>query len=409
MVTDDVMQYQLRTRNKKRVDFDEFGQWYNEGGYEIAPWLELLDLTKWVLVEDFDSLEKHCPPVAPGGSIGLGVEDPNCPPAPPDEEVDASIFDDDDADNILSTDSFDEMDFLLMQQSTNEKEDAELSKLVKSFPYSPKPSPNALNPPRTQNPETLKIHIVIDDNHEGYIFSMSQKRIDHLRHVLMESGLHKIDCEKASKEILSKSFRDGKSNGRKPTHVLTKDGFDSAMRKVIVSRTMCVDTQRTLSNLLNDIFFAFDYDGMGKANAFDIACGFTLLCQGKKSDKLEFAFETLDREKGGYLKRSDLTRYLRSFLLVLVKMASASSLDSDYIDDAMTKMNGDKCDGSNSSISKAVDMGCEWATVQVMEEDRGVRDTITFDDFAEWYTRVGHGNIPWVELLDLNKWAVGST
>lgn len=407
MVTDDVMQYQMRTRRKERVDFDEFGQWYNEGGYEIAPWLELLDLTKWVLVDNFDSLEKHCPPVAPSASIELGVEDPNCPPAPPDDEVDASLFDED-AQNILSTDSFDEMDFLLMQQSSTDKEDVELSKLVKSFPYSPKPSPKAMHPPRTQNSLALKFHIVIDDNHEGYVFSVSQKRISHLCHVLMESGLHRVDCEKASREILSKSFRDTKSNSRRSTYVLTKDGFDSAMRKVIVSRTMSVDTQRTLSNLLNDIFFAFDYDGTGKANAFDIACGFTLLCQGKKSDKLEFAFETLDREKGGFLKRSDLTRYLRSFLLVLVKMASAPTLDSDFIDDSMTKMNGSKCDSSNNAIAKAVDMGCEWATVQVMEKGRGVRDTITFDDFAEWYTRVGHSNIPWVELLDLNKWVISN-
>lgn len=407
MVTDDVMQYQWRTRKKERVDFDEFGQWYNEGGYEIAPWLELLDLTKWVLVENFDTLEKHCPPVAPASDIGLGVDGQNYPPAPPDEDVDTSLFDDD-AQNILSTDSFDEMDFLLMQQSSQDNEDAELSKLVKSFPYSPKPSPKALHPPHTQNSLDLQFHIVIDDNHEGYIFSVSQKRISHLRHVLMESGLHRVDCEKASKEILSKSYRDGKSNSRSSTYVLTKDGFDSAMRKVIVSRNMSVGTQRTLSNLLNDIFFAFDYDGIGKANAFDIACGFTLLCQGKKSDKLEFAFETLDREKGGYLRRSDLTRYLRSFLLVLVKLASANSLESDFIDDGMTKINGDKCDSSNNAMSKAVDMGCEWATVQVMEGGRGVRDTITFDDFAEWYTRVGHSNIPWVELLDLNKWIIST-
>mmetsp|Transcript_25130 Transcript_25130/g.55143 ORF Transcript_25130/g.55143 Transcript_25130/m.55143 type:complete len:93 (+) Transcript_25130:112-390(+) len=89
-------------------------------------------------------------------------------------------------------------------------------------------------------------------------------------------------------------------------------------------------------------------------------------------------------------------------------MASASTLDSDFIDDAMTKINGDKCDNSTSTMSKAVDMGCEWATVQVMEGDRGIRDTISFDDFAEWYTRVGHSNIPWVELLDLNKWIISA-
>merc|ERR1712087_1066500 len=136
------------------------------------------------------------------------------------------------------------MDFLLMQQTSTDNVDAELSKLVKSFPNSPKPSPKTHHAPRAPPSDALRFHIVIDDSNECYIFSMSQKRISHLRHVLMESGLHKVDCEKASKEILSKSFHDGKSNGRRPTYVLTKDGFDSAMRKVIISRTMSVDTQR---------------------------------------------------------------------------------------------------------------------------------------------------------------------
>eukprot|EP00537_Pseudo-nitzschia_pungens_P002481 CAMPEP_0172374362 /NCGR_PEP_ID=MMETSP1060-20121228/55495_1 /TAXON_ID=37318 /ORGANISM="Pseudo-nitzschia pungens, Strain cf. cingulata" /LENGTH=1486 /DNA_ID=CAMNT_0013100997 /DNA_START=320 /DNA_END=4777 /DNA_ORIENTATION=- len=409
MVTDDVMRYQWRTRKRERLDFEEFGRWYNEGGYETAPWLELLDLTKWVLVESFDSFEKHEPPVdmtikhePPSPGLTLGAEppspDPDCPPAPPDAEMDGSFFDDD-ANNILPMDSIDdEMDLILMQHSSQDKDDAEITKLVKSFPfsprYSPKPSPKVKNPPQSQNSMALKIYIITDDNHDGYVFSMSQKRISHLRHILMECELHKVDCEKASKEILAKAYRDTKSNSLGSTYVLTKDGFDSAMRKVIVSRTMSVDTQRTLSTLLNDIFFAFDYDRVGKANALDIACGFTLLCRGKKSDKLEFAFETLDREKRGVLKRSDVTRYLRSFLLVLVKMASASSLDSDFIDDTMTMMNGGKCDCSVSSMAKAVEMGCEWATVQAIKGGRSL-STISFDDFAEWYTRVGHSNIGW--------------
>ena len=33
------------------VVFDDFAQWYTDGGYEVAPWLELLDLSKWVLAK----------------------------------------------------------------------------------------------------------------------------------------------------------------------------------------------------------------------------------------------------------------------------------------------------------------------------------------------------------------------
>ena len=53
MAMDDVMSYQWQNRKKDRVDFDEFGEWYNEGGFEAAPWLEILDLNnKWVLLDD---------------------------------------------------------------------------------------------------------------------------------------------------------------------------------------------------------------------------------------------------------------------------------------------------------------------------------------------------------------------
>lgn len=394
MVTDDVMRYQWRKKKKERVDFDEFGQWYNEGGYQTAPWLELLDLTKWVLVENFDPLDKKILSSSPGDLLELGISDSDCPPAPPDAEVDTSFFDDDA--NIMPMDSMDEMDLFLMQQSSCQDKDFAFSKLVKSFPYSPKPSPKATNVSKN----SLKYHIVTDDNNSGYCLSISQKRLRHLHHVLLDSGLPKVDGERVSKEILAKSYQDSLGSH----YVLTKDGFDSAMRKVIVSRHMSVDTQRILSDLLNDIFLAFDYDGTGKANAFDIACGFSLLCQGKKSDKLEFAYDLLDREKEGFLSSSDIKRYLHSFLLVLVKITSSDSLDSDFVDDVMTSMSGEKCDNSIKTISQAVDMGCEWATGKVMK-DR-IRDTISFDDFADWYTRVGHSHIPWVELLDLSKWVL---
>ncbi len=29
------------------ISYEEFGMWYNSGGYAVAPWLELLDLSKW--------------------------------------------------------------------------------------------------------------------------------------------------------------------------------------------------------------------------------------------------------------------------------------------------------------------------------------------------------------------------
>ena len=42
----------MAKQKKDRVDFDEFGEWYNEGGFEATPWLVILDLNKWVLLDD---------------------------------------------------------------------------------------------------------------------------------------------------------------------------------------------------------------------------------------------------------------------------------------------------------------------------------------------------------------------
>ena len=35
----------------KLITFDNFADWYTEGGYEYASWLELLDLTKWCVLD----------------------------------------------------------------------------------------------------------------------------------------------------------------------------------------------------------------------------------------------------------------------------------------------------------------------------------------------------------------------
>jgi hypothetical protein len=34
---------------KNRVSFEELAAWYTNGGYALAPWMELLDLRKWAL------------------------------------------------------------------------------------------------------------------------------------------------------------------------------------------------------------------------------------------------------------------------------------------------------------------------------------------------------------------------
>jgi Ca2+-binding EF-hand superfamily protein len=399
MVTDDVMRYQWRTRKKDRVDFDEFGQWYNEGGFETAPWLELLDLKKWVLVDNsLDEFDLSLSATSPG-LLARGSMDTDCPPAPPDDSMDPSFFDDDAA-ALMPMDSIDEMDLLLMQPAEEKENDGELNKLSRSFSYSPGIQKSRFaTAPKTST--SLKFHLITEDDNGGYVVSVSQKRIQHLRSLLTQSGLCHLNVEQACKKILGKSHRDEKSGG----YVLSKEEFDSAMRGVVSSQGLNIESQRALSAILSEIFTAFDYDGTGQINATEVACGFTVFCKGKKSDKLEYAFDVLDRARQGKLSQPDTAKYLRSFLTVLLNVVSTSSLESDE-DDVMSTTSGMRCDRTMSTVARAVEAGSSWASSQAFRGQRANRDTLCFDEFAEWYTQVGYSNIPWLELLDLHKWVI---
>ena len=50
-----------------------------------------------------------------------------------------------------------------------------------------------------------------------------------------------------------------------------------------------------------------------------------------------------------------------------------------------------------------IDSGASWATDQILS-DRNA--SISFDDFAQWYSDGGYNVISWLELLDLRKWVL---
>ena len=94
MICNDVMRHQWEAKRSDRVDFDEFGQWYNDGGFERAPWLELLDLRKWVLLSDSKKDVPEPPPKADGPALPPPGEDVNV--------LDSAFFD---AESIMQMDS----------------------------------------------------------------------------------------------------------------------------------------------------------------------------------------------------------------------------------------------------------------------------------------------------------------
>lgn len=164
--------------------------------------------------------------------------------------------------------------------------------------------------------------------------------------------------------------------------------------------------KKTFIRLLLSIFDEFDTKNMAKVDAAELACGLTILCGGSKSDKLEYAFEVLDKMKQGMATRFQMVRYLHSFLTVLLHISSCEIGDesAEYILYAGTSANKMKID------KRLIGWVSSWATEEVFKSTPLTKngtsgaECINFDNFADWYTKGGYKNIAWLELLDLKKW-----
>eukprot|EP00804_Cyclotella_cryptica_P001150 CCRYP_017000-RA/>CCRYP_017000-RA protein AED:0.00 eAED:0.00 QI:2006/-1/1/1/-1/1/1/1989/920 len=422
LVSDDVMGY-WRAKKVNRVGFDQFSEWYNEGGYEIIPWLELLDLNKWVLA-DQTATAPPAPahpvpmPATPGPRIQEdalrtpaahtpGMLDtpasfdpsPNpdafrellasprqhngCLPAPPDGDP---FFD---LDMTAVDAEVDAMDFILQNDSEGTEHMDYANHMVASDPSPQKEEENA-----------LRFHLFSYDHHRGYIISIKPDEVSLLHKLVTETGLCHADSSTVCNFILSEA----KLSRPKNTRTLSKRAFHSSMSKVCqqISRSMSTSisstTQHELSAFLDKLFYSFDRPKSGSVNALEIACGVTVLCGGRKSDKLEHVFELFDEDKDSFLSQQDVARFIQSFLVVLMSVSSSISL-----------LDGGACTNDTATIVRAIESGSDWASSQVFEALRPHSGKVCFDDFADWYTKGGYRSIPWLELLDLNKWVLGET
>ena len=76
--------------SSKGITFDDFGTWYNEGGFECAPWLELLDLDKWTHGSRTSDPSADLPPPPPPTADLPPPPPPSAaaaPPVPPQSNV----------------------------------------------------------------------------------------------------------------------------------------------------------------------------------------------------------------------------------------------------------------------------------------------------------------------------------
>jgi hypothetical protein len=295
----------------------------------------------------------------------------------------------------------DEMDMFL--SADTDQTDRAL-KMAGSFSLSPKHARRqgpVVTKPSLEPP--LKFHLVTSDKSEGYHMMFSHRRIGHLRRLLQESGLITLTVEQVCHVVLAGASDNGESEPRLP-----KQQFDSAMGTILRRKpNVSTETANSMIALLDSLYACFDREGNTKPSATEVACGISIFCQGKKSDKLEHAFELLDQKHRGKLSKREMNKYFQSFLTVLLGIAICPCLESDPDIDSLQTFRGEQVERSPTTVARAAKAGAEWATSLIFRElQKSNNSFVTFDDFAAWYTTRGHGNMPWLELIDLRKWVL---
>eukprot|EP01041_Mallomonas_annulata_P011792 gene11792-24708_t len=184
--------------------------------------------------------------------------------------------------------------------------------------------------------------------------------------------------------------------------LLSRKGFDSVIRSLAVRASGHTEHDSFLAMesssadggvpmvALHSIFSAFDRSDCDIVDVEELTCALTLLCSGTKSQKLAFSFDLMDDNNEGILSRRSLWRFFRSFLSAIMSLSGAlvdvsAEAGIVFVDDAAL------------DVSESL-----W---QCRKSEEGV----TFDDLAEWYTKVGYKQSPWLELVDYTKWRLFAT
>lgn len=116
----------------------------------------------------------------------------------------------------------------------------------------------------------LKFNLLTSDDHKGLIVSIAQHRVAQLRHLVVESGLYRMDTSIVCNRILDSAVRSSdKSDGR--SMVIRKDSLDHIIRRMIdfcsKEHTLSPDLQRSMSDTFMLIFQTFMRDRRGVVDA----------------------------------------------------------------------------------------------------------------------------------------------
>ncbi|KAL8002683.1 putative guanylate cyclase activating protein [Plasmopara halstedii] len=334
--------------------FEDFGVWYNGGGFKDMSWLELLDLRKWVFVSptfDLEALDTRSvdPVVASNNYYTANNIRVDVDAAEPQDGVlgGKNAY-------FRFADGIDEED--------NEDEAASVSGHPPPLSTSIESSPTAVRSYNSSIPATLpaiclKNEIVLefdlpfDANDDAItelpITTLSYDNGDLIQYFelqrvikLNQVQLHRVYdvfgpfMDDATCSCIEKSTFDSCVGRLLPVNVAPSvaAAFGASSNTRIPPRSVGRGKDpKMVADTLSRLFFAFNRGGTGKIDLVEFVSAFTIFCAGSKSEKLAFAYRLFDSDGDGCLTRREMWKYLRCFLTMLLALGNGSELSAEAI------------------------------------------------------------------------------
>jgi len=169
--------------------------------------------------------------------------------------------------------------------------------------------------------------------------------------------------------------------------MISDAAFNKCVQTMIPRERLTVGAQETLTNIFTSIFAIYKNRPSDKVKSHIISSAMSLFASGTKSQKLSSAFKQFQKTKQNVLTYDEMHEFITTFVLVLLVFVRKIDVTSA---DEVASVKEIAADASKMIVSQLFD-AC------------GGED-MSFDDFAKWYTSVGHESMSWIELLAVSKW-----
>lgn len=335
--------------------FEDFGLWYNGGGFKGMSWLELLDLRKWVFVSPAFSLENlDTRPVDPvvasnnyytANNIQVDVDESDPPDGPMGVKKPYFTF----ADVIDEEDEEEDMESSQGDRAKHSPSSiASSSTAAQSYNSS---LPASLPAICLKNEIVLEFDLPFDADDDAItelplttlsfdngdlIQYFELQRVIKLNHVQLYRLYDVFEpfMEDPSSSCIEKSTFDKCVGKLLPTNVApgVAAAFGANNNTRVPPRSVGRGKDpKMVADTLSRLFFAFNRGGTGKIDLVEFVSAFTIFCAGSKSEKLAFAYRLFDADGDGCLTRREMWKYLRSFLTMLLALGNGSELSAEAI------------------------------------------------------------------------------